>query len=66
MVKTFNARYEVHVPDPATPQIYSIDHTASIAFLGPDGVMIQRFPHGLTPDQIVPEIRAAIAAVPAQ
>ena len=66
MVKTFNARYEVHVPDAAHPDRYSIDHTASIAFLGPDGMLIKRFPHGTTAEDMAADIAEAIAAARAQ
>ncbi|SMH47329.1 SCO family protein [Maritimibacter sp. HL-12] len=63
MVKTFNARYEKYVPDPATPERYSIDHTASVAVVGPDGQLVKRFPHGTPPDQIADEMRALIASL---
>lgn len=59
MVKIYNARYRVNTPDPAHPEIYSVDHTASIAFLGPDGVMIKRFAHGTSAEDMVADIRAA-------
>lgn len=63
MVKAFNARYEIYVPDPATPEIYSIDHTASVAVVGPDGQLVKRFPHGTPPDQIADEMREMIASL---
>lgn len=66
MVKTYNARYEFHVPDPAEPDDYSVDHTASMAFVGPDGQIIKRFAHGLSAESITADIRAALAEVPAQ
>jgi len=62
MVKTFNARYEIHMPDPAQPEEYSVDHTASAAFVAPDGTLIKRFPFGLEAPEIADEIRAAIQA----
>ncbi|MCP3969171.1 MAG: SCO family protein [Rhodobacteraceae bacterium] len=65
MVKAFNARYEIHIPDPDRPDDYAVDHTASIAFVGPDGALIRRFPHGLAADDITTDIRASMAAVPA-
>ncbi|MDU8927196.1 SCO family protein [Alisedimentitalea sp. MJ-SS2] len=62
MVKTFNARYEFHYPDPADPAEYSVDHTASIAFVGPDGHLIRRFPHGMPADEITADISATITS----
>jgi protein SCO1/2 len=64
MVKTFNARYEIHIPDPAHPEDYAVDHTASIAFVAPDGTLIRRFPHGMTAEQITADIRATMAEAP--
>lgn len=60
MVKAFNARYEFHVPDPSKPDEYSVDHTASIAFVGPDGALIRRFPHGMAAPDISTDIRATM------
>lgn len=66
MVKAFGAKYEVHVADPKHPEDYTIDHTASIIFIGPDGSQLQRFSHDLTSDEIVPQVRKALADFPAQ
>lgn len=64
MVKTFNARYEVHVPDPEYPDRYSIDHTASVALVGPDGLLIKRYPHGTTADEMAADLSAILAEAP--
>ena len=64
MVKAFNARYEKHVPDPAQPDRYAIDHTASIAFLDPQGVLIKRYPHGPSAEDIATDMRAIMDATP--
>ena len=64
MVKVFNARYEFHIPDPTHPEEYSVDHTASIAFVGPDTQLIRRFPHGMAAEDITTDIRATMAMVP--
>ena len=64
MVKAFNARYEVHVPDPEYPDRYSIDHTASVALVAPDGFLIKRYPHGTTADQMSSDLSAILAEVP--
>ena len=64
MVRVFNARYEVHVPDPDHPDRYSIDHTASVALVAPDGFLIKRYPHGTTADQMSSDLSAILAEVP--
>lgn len=56
MVKAFNARYEKHIPDPNQPDLYSIDHTASIAFLDPGGFLIKRYPHGTSAEAIAEDM----------
>ena len=66
MVKAFNARYEFFVPDPEHPEEYSVDHTASVAFVGPDGNLIKRFPHGMSAEDITADIRATMQAAMAQ
>lgn len=62
MVKAFNARYERHIPDPAHPEHYSIDHTASVALVGPDGTLIKRYPHGTTGAEMAADLGQMIAA----
>lgn len=57
MVKTFNARYEKHIPDPARPDLYSMDHTASMAFLDPGGYLIKRYPHGTASEAMATDLR---------
>lgn len=64
MVKAFNARYEVHVPDPEYPDRYSIDHTASVALVGPDGLLIKRYPHGTTADEMAADLSAILTDAP--
>lgn len=64
MARAFGVTYRRHVPDPAHPEEYSIDHTTSLIFLGPDGTLIRRFPHDMEPARIIAEIRTALAAVP--
>ncbi len=64
MVKAYGAKYEFHVPDPAHPEDYSVDHTASLFFQGPDGRVMERFQHGLATEEIVARMSAAIEAAP--
>ena len=62
MVSAFNARYEFYTPDPEHPEDYAVDHTASVAFVGPDGNLIKRFPHGMSSDDITADISATMRA----
>lgn len=65
MCETFRVKYEFYVPDPKHPEDYTVDHTASIIFLGPDGRIVKRFAHGLETDAIVADVRSALDAGPA-
>ncbi|WP_456388041.1 SCO family protein [Profundibacter sp.] len=60
MVKAFNARYEFYYPDPDDKTEYSVDHTASVAFVDPYGNLIKRFPHGMSSEAITTDIRTII------
>ena len=62
MVKAFNARYEFYYPDPEDKSEYTVDHTASVAFVGPYGNLIKRFPHGTSADAIAKDIRETMEA----
>ncbi len=64
MVRVFNSRYERYTPDPAHPEDYAIDHTASMALLGPEGLLVKRYPHGLSAAEITADLSALIAAAP--
>jgi len=64
MVQVFNARYEVHAPDPEHPDRYLIDHTASVALVGPDGFLIKRYPYGTTAEQMSTDLSAILSEVP--
>lgn len=61
----FGVKYTKVVPDPAKPEAYSIDHTAAIFFLDPDGTLIRSLGHASTPDSIVEALRAAFKVRPA-
>jgi len=60
MVKAFNARYEFYYPDPDDKSEYTVDHTASVAFVGPHGNLIKRFPYGMSSEEISKDIRTII------
>lgn len=61
VAKGFRARYE-RVPEPGgDPERYSIDHTAAIFHMGPDGAYLGRFPPGTTPAAIAEELTKALS-----
>lgn len=65
MAKNFGVAYQI-VTDPAKPKDYSIDHTATIFFVGPDGAMLHRFSHLISAPELQQKIHEALAAAPAQ
>jgi protein SCO1/2 len=65
MVKAYNARYEIQKPSGDDPDIYTVDHTASLALIGPDGVLRKRFPYGIAAADVVKEVKALTKDLPA-
>ena len=64
MVKAFNAKYQFNYSNPNDKTNYTVDHTASIALIGPDGLLIKRYPHGLTSEEIAKDLSAIIDGNP--
>lgn len=60
-VGAYNARYKFIPSDDGDPMGYSVDHTASIAFVGPNGRIVTRFGHGKPLDEILFEIKATLS-----
>ncbi len=56
LIKEFNVTVEKVVDDPAHPEKYLIDHTASLYLMAPDGRFITKFAHGITPGQLVKKL----------
>ncbi len=65
MVKAYNAKYEIQKPSGDDPAIYNVDHTASIAMIGPDGVLRKRFPYGIATAEITSAVQALLKEMPA-
>lgn len=61
MVEAFNAKYVIQPANPETTGTYSVDHTASLALVGPDGVLIKRFTYGISAEDILTELRRRMA-----
>ncbi|WP_456372735.1 metal ABC transporter solute-binding protein, Zn/Mn family [Thiolapillus sp.] len=57
LIKEFNVTVEKVVDDPAHPEKYLIDHTASLYLMAPDGRFITKFAHGITPSQLVSKLK---------
>ncbi len=60
-VAAYNAYYKI-VPDPNSPEDYTVDHTASLAFVAPDGRLITRFGYGQTTEAIVERVIEVLEA----
>ena len=60
-VDAYNARYKFMPSEDGDPLGYSVDHTASIAFVGPNGRIVTRFGHGKPVEEIVFEIKATLS-----
>lgn len=56
VAEQFRVRYEKYLPEGAPADRYSMDHTASLYLIGPDGVFITKFAHGITPEQLAAEL----------
>jgi len=56
VAEQFRVRYEKYLPEGAPADRYSMDHTASLYLLGPDGVFITKFAHGITAQQLATEL----------
>lgn len=58
VAKLYGARYMKQKPD--ADGLYSVDHSAFIYLVGPDGKLAASFPHGTPPQQIVDMIRSQL------
>ncbi|OQX47474.1 MAG: hypothetical protein B0D85_01360, partial [Candidatus Sedimenticola endophacoides] len=57
VARQFNARYEKILEPGRDPQLYAMDHTASVYLMAPDGRFITKFAHGITPETMVELLR---------
>lgn len=64
VVDAFNARYEYIPSDDNDPTAYAVDHTASLAFVGPNGQIITRFGYGKPLEEIVAFMREELKQYP--
>lgn len=61
VVGAFNARYDYIPSDDNDPTAYAVDHTSSLAFVGPNGQIITRFGYGKPLGEIVAFIQHELA-----
>ena len=61
VVDQFKAKYQKEEnEDGQDPLLYSMDHTASLYLMAPDGRFITKFAHGISPDVLADELAAII------
>lgn len=54
----FKAKYEKVVDPNRDPKLYSVDHSAGIYLMAPDGQFVAKFAHALPPDELAKRIRS--------
>lgn len=61
MIDNINKRYkivsDIHRPEGWTDGDYTVDHTASIFLMSPDGEFLVKFAHGMAPDDMAKRIQ---------
>jgi len=57
VVKQYRVRYEKVAGEGGDPSLYTMDHTASLFLIGPDGRFITKFAHGITADALSERLR---------
>ena len=57
----FGVTYRIVTPDAAHPDEYSVDHTALIFLVAPDGSIVERFGHETAADVMAKRIREVLA-----
>jgi len=57
VVKQYRVRYEKVEEEGGDPAFYTMDHTASLFLIGPDGRFITKFAHGITPQALTERLR---------
>jgi cytochrome oxidase Cu insertion factor (SCO1/SenC/PrrC family)/ABC-type Zn2+ transport system substrate-binding protein/surface adhesin len=56
VAKQYGVKYEKVIEEGRDPELYLMDHSASVVLMGPDGGYITRFTHGITPEQMAQEL----------
>ncbi|MET0092817.1 MAG: SCO family protein, partial [Sedimenticola sp.] len=50
VARQFKARYEKVIEEGTDPDLYAMDHSASVYLMAPDGRFITKFAHGIAPE----------------
>jgi cytochrome oxidase Cu insertion factor (SCO1/SenC/PrrC family) len=58
MMKQYRVKYEKVTGEGGDPSLYTMDHTASLFLIGPDGRFITKFAHGITPQALSERLRS--------
>jgi len=53
----YRVKYEKVEGESGDPELYAMDHTASLFLIGPDGRFITKFAHGITPQALAERLR---------
>ena len=56
----FRVKFEKGQSDSSSPELYTMDHTASLYLMAPDGSFVTKFAHGITSEALVTELKAII------
>lgn len=57
VAKQYKVRYEKVVEEGADPDMYIMDHSASVFLMAPDGEFITKFAHGISAKQMVESLK---------
>lgn len=57
VVKQYRVKYEKVQGEGGDPSLYTMDHTASLFLIGPDGRFITKFANGITPQALADRLR---------
>jgi len=57
VMQRYRVRYEKVAGEAGDPALYTMDHTASLFLIGPDGRFITKFAHGITPQALSERLR---------
>ncbi|MCP4431639.1 MAG: SCO family protein, partial [Gammaproteobacteria bacterium] len=58
VAKQFKVRFEKVAGESSDPELYAMDHTASLFLMAPDGSFVTRFAYGITADDLVKQLLA--------
>lgn len=56
LTSRLGVRYEKVIEEGSDPDLYVMDHSASLYLLGPDGEYITKFPHGISSEKLHAEL----------